>query len=120
MTSIKGKIKEISDTKVISDKFSKREFVLDITDNQGYPIFHKFELTQNSCDLIDKFNIGDEVEVHYNLRGREWVNKEGIVIYFNTTQAWKIAHIGKQEQQPTQPNLDVINTGNDGQSDLPF
>jgi hypothetical protein len=84
-----GTIKEIFDTVQVSDKFKKREFV--ITDNNAqYPQLIKFELAQDKCSLIDGNQKGNEVEVYFNLRGREWANKDGVVNYFNQLQCWKV------------------------------
>ncbi|HMQ67431.1 MAG TPA: DUF3127 domain-containing protein [Ignavibacteria bacterium] len=88
--NIKGKLIEIFETKQISDKFKKREFVVEYAENEKYPQFIKFELIQNSCDLIDGFNKGDTVDVHFNLRGNKWTNKQEEVSYFTSLSAWKI------------------------------
>ena len=42
---------------------------------------------------VDNFNIGDMVEVSFNLRGREWTSPQGEVRVFNTLDAWKITAI---------------------------
>ena len=122
MTSIKGKLHLKEETKQISDSFKKRDFVLDVTDNPEYPTYHKFELLQDSVSLIDSLNIGDELDVHYNLGGRAWTNKEGEVKYFNSTRAWKIESVsssqptGRSEPQEAQ----VMPTDDNSEDDLPF
>ncbi|HLG04051.1 MAG TPA: DUF3127 domain-containing protein [Bacteroidia bacterium] len=89
MSEIKGILKIKSEEQIVTEKFRKREFV--ITDNTSqYPQHITLQLTQDRCNLIDKFNVGDEIRVQYNLRGREWTSKEGVVKYFNTIEAWKI------------------------------
>ena len=88
--NLKGKLKEIFDTQQISDKFSKREFVVEYADNPQYPQYIKFELTQDKCDLIDQYKVGDEVDVQFNVRGRAWTNPQGVTQYFNTLQAWRL------------------------------
>jgi len=40
--------------------------------------------------LIDKINIGEQIKVYLNIKGRKWTNKEGKINYFNSLQAWKI------------------------------
>lgn len=45
----------------------------------------KFQLTQDRCSIVDNFREGDEVRVHFNLRGREWQGK-----YFTNLDAWRI------------------------------
>lgn len=86
---VTGKLKVKSETQVVSDKFTKREFV--ITDNSSqYPQHISFILTQDKCGLLDKYSEGDEIKVHFNLRGREYTNPKGEVKYFNSLEAWRI------------------------------
>ena len=85
---IKGKLIAVMDTQQVTDTFSKREFVIE-TDEQ-YPQMVKFELTQAKCSDIDNHKVGDEITVHFNLRGRAWQNKQGETVYFNTINAWRL------------------------------
>jgi hypothetical protein len=86
---ITGILKVKMDTQQVSEKFKKREFV--ITDNSSqYPQVIAFQLTQDKCGLIDQYKVGDEIKVHFNLRGREWTSPKGEVRYFNTLEAWRI------------------------------
>lgn len=86
---ITGILKMKSEEQQISEKFKKREFV--ITDNSSqYPQHISFQLTQDKCGLIDQYKVGDELKVHFNLRGREWTSPKGEVKFFNTLEAWRI------------------------------
>ncbi len=86
---ITGILKVKGEAQQVSEKFKKREFVL--TDNSSqYPQHISFQLTQDKCNLIDQYNIGDEIKVHFNLRGREWTSPKNEVKYFNTLEAWRI------------------------------
>jgi len=87
---IKGKIKKISETVQISERFRKREFVVEYASNQDYPQSLQFEMVQDRCELLDSFEVGQDVEVFFDLRGREWTNPQGEVKYFNSLQAWKL------------------------------
>ena len=111
---VKGNIKVINDTQVISDKFSKREFV--VTTNDTYPQDILIQLTQDKCGLLDIFKVGQNVEVSINLRGREWTSPKGEVKYFNTIEGWKISG----EQNTQQPPVNNSPTQNEEESDLPF
>jgi hypothetical protein len=89
MFNITGILKVKSAEQQVSEKFRKREFVL--TDNSSqYPQHISFQLTQDKCSLLDAYNIGDEVKVYFNLRGREWTDKQGVTKYFNSLEAWKL------------------------------
>jgi ribosomal 30S subunit maturation factor RimM len=88
MYTLKGEVKVISETRQVSEKFKLREFV--ITTEGDYPQVIQFQASQDKGDLLDSFNPGDQVEVSFNLRGREWTNPQGEVKVFNTLDAWKI------------------------------
>jgi translation initiation factor IF-3 len=83
-----GKIKLVNAEQVVSEKYKKRELVV-VTDEQ-YPQSIMVEFAQDKCDLLNLYKEGDSVKVSINLRGREWVNPEGISKYFNTIQGWRI------------------------------
>lgn len=88
-------IKSIGETVTVSEKFQKREFVLETDGNTPYPQFIPFELQQTSCDIIDAYKEGQDVSVDYNLKGRQWTNPQGEIKTFLTLQAWKIQPVNK-------------------------
>lgn len=106
---IKGKLVEIFDTTRVSDKFQKREFAVEYAENPSYPEYIKFELIQDKCSLLDQFHVGQEVQVHFNLKGRKWTDPQGAVKYFNSLQAWKVVAVGSE--QPHAPNPPADNYG---------
>jgi len=95
--NIKGKILEINDTQQVSQSFKKREFILEYAENPQYPEFVKFELIQDKCSLLDAYNVNDEVDVAFNLKGRKWTDPQGVVKYFNSLQAWKIDRVSASQ-----------------------
>lgn len=106
----KGQLYSKGGTIQVSDKFKKREFVL--TDNhEKYPQFIQFTLTQDRCMILDDVQEGDEVTVHFGLKGRKWVNKDGDEKIFNTLDAFKVtkssnSHIANHEfHDPTNGDL---------------
>ena len=121
---MKGKVKVVGSTVAINEKFSKREFVV-VDDTNMYPQDIQFQLTQDKCNLIDSLTIGDEVEVSFNLNGREWVNPKGESKFFNTLDVWKISKIGSNavkdaQGQGFEPKKSVIAEVVANDSDLPF
>ena len=86
---IEGKIIEIFEKQQVSASFAKREFVVETEDQ--YPQMVKFELVQNKCDDIDAHNKGDQVSVHFNVRGRKWTNKQGEDVYFVSLNAYVLS-----------------------------
>ena len=89
-----GKLHIIYDTKQITERFQKREFVLELADNPRYPQFVLFQLTGDRVDSLDGFRVGDEVVVDFSLRGREWKSPKGEVKYFNSLDVWTIQAAG--------------------------
>ncbi|NQW30059.1 MAG: DUF3127 domain-containing protein [Ignavibacteria bacterium] len=84
-----GRLHAVMDVQQVTDTFKKREFVLEVQDG-NYPQQIKFQVTQDRCALIDNYKVGQEVKVMFNLRGREFTNKEGQVMYFTNLEAWRL------------------------------
>ena len=87
---IKGKVHEIGAIQQVSETFKKRDLIVEYAENPTYPEFLKFEAIQDKTSLFDTINVGDEVEVSFNLRGRPWTNKEGVTSYFNSMHVWRL------------------------------
>lgn len=130
MFKLSGTLKVKNDTVQVSEKFSKREFVLNDASSM-YPQDILFQLTQDKCNLLDAVNVGDQIEVSFNLRGREWTSPQGEVRYFNTLDAWRIEKVGAGQMGggmpqggPSAMNLDPIATpasaASSDDDDLPF
>ncbi len=87
-----GRLKRISEIQQVTDTFKKREFVIE-TDEQ-YPQSIGFEIIQDKVNLIDGYNVGDTIEVFFNLRGREWQKDASSPIrVFNSLHAWRIQKV---------------------------
>ena len=101
---INGRLAEKFETQKVSDRFQKREFVLEVksTGTTGYEFvdFIKFQSTQDKCSLLDQVNIDDTIKVSFNLRGRKW-EKDGQVSYFTNLEAWRIEKLSSESGEPT-------------------
>jgi len=126
MFKLTGTLKVIKDTVQVTEKFSKREFV--VSENSSmYPQEIAFQAAQDKCSMLDGFTEGEQVEVSFNLRGREWTSPQGEVKYFNTLDAWRIEKMGQGMPQggPSDMNLDSTpapqaSTQSEADDDLPF
>lgn len=128
-----GTLKVKFETQKVSDRFTKRDFVLTTEASTPYPQHISFQITQDKCALLDQFNEGEELKVQFNLRGREWNGPQGIK-YFNTLEAWRIERLqgsnngGQTTQNSNQASNNTINTtstpvftaNTDDNDDLPF
>ncbi len=99
--TIEGKLTEKFETQEVSASFKKREFVIEFAENPQYPEFIKLELIQNNCQQLDDFNVGEELTVSFNLKGRKWNDPKGGVKYFNTLQAWRLENNSGTPAQPS-------------------
>lgn len=95
-----GKIILIREEEKISDRFTKREIVLEYATNPQYPESVLFQFVQDRCELLDNFKVGQEVTIHFDLKGRKWTNPQGEDKYFNTLQGWRISEAGQPKQLP--------------------
>jgi hypothetical protein len=87
---VTGKLHTIYETKQVSERFSKREFVVEMVDNPKYPQLVLFQLTGDRCALLDERKVGDAVRIEFSLRGREWRSPQGELRYFNSLDVWKL------------------------------
>lgn len=100
---IQGRIKQIFATESVgANGFQKRDLV--ITTEEQYPSDIIIQFTQSKCALLDTLRVGQRVNVHFNLQGREWISPQGEVKYFNTVLGWKIeliqtTNVAQQQQQ---------------------
>jgi|TARA_B100001142_G_scaffold306519_1_gene336394 translation initiation factor IF-3 len=122
---LQGKIKMIGNTQAITDSFKKREIV--ITTNEQYPQHIMTEFVQDKVDLLNNYEVGQDVKISINIRGREWKNPQGEIKYFNSIQGWRIEKLNNDpssaEAPPTAP-LNSFETISDidekEHDDLPF
>lgn len=121
---VEGKIKVIGETKEYgSNGFRKREIVL--TTEEQYPQFLNIEFIQDKTEVVDNFNVGDQVKIGINLKGREWVSPQGETKYFNSIQGWRIEKAGQAAPNQNIPPADQFEPVSDlneenPDDDLPF
>jgi hypothetical protein len=112
---LKCKVLRVGQTEQVSDKFKKRELIVEYAENPTYPQTIKFEASQDKCDKLDALKVGDEINLHYNLNGREWTDKTGNVQVFNTLSIWKFDVVGSAISQPSKTSI-----AKQDEPDLPF
>jgi len=95
-----GKLHEVYDTQQKTDKFRSREFVLEVSkeiSERTITDYVKFQATQDKCDVLNKYKVGDTVTAHFNIRGNRW-EKDGKVSYFTNLDAWRIEGVANETQ----------------------
>jgi hypothetical protein len=80
------------DTVQRSETFKTREFVVEKSEDiNGRTItnYIKFQCVQDKTTLPDRFNLGDEVKVFFNIKGSRW-SRDGKDGYITNLDAWKM------------------------------
>ncbi len=118
---ITGKLVAKFDIVQRTETFKTREFVVEKTEDiNGRAItnYVKFQCVQDKTAMPDRFNIGEEVKVLFNLKGSKWV-KDGKENYITNLDAWRMESVKLGEQNnapdfvPDAPPADAVD-------DLPF
>lgn len=89
-----GTIHSMGETKEYGQNgFTKREFVILLSgegENRRYPNHVALELIKDKCELLDSYNVGDEIKVTFNLSGRLWAGNGQGEKCFTSLQCWRI------------------------------
>lgn len=123
-----GKIKVINETQSFPSGFSKREFVV-TTAHDKFPQDLKFEIVKDKCSQLDAFDVGQDVQVSFDIRGNEYNGK-----YFVNLSCWKIqaANGASGNSRPAvapsraqggpspEPNMADLRNDEDFDDDVPF
>ena len=121
---IVGKLIVKYETVQRSETFKTREFVIEKSEDsngRSFTSYIKFQCVQDKTTMVDKFNIGEEVKVQFNIKGTKWV-KDGRENYITNLDAWRMetAKLGGSqpvEDSPVYPDQVFEATSSD---DLPF
>src|SRR5437763_648642 len=113
---VTGKLHVKYGAQQVSERFKKREFVLELAEEINgnvYTNYAKMQLVQNKCDILDKFNEGDMVKVSFNIKGNKW-EKDGKVNFITNLDAWRIENAGAAQggMQSAPQSAPAYNAGN--------
>lgn len=122
MSEVVGKIRTIKETKSYGAKgFLKRELVVETGDK--FTQYILMEFTQDNCEILDRFKVGDEVKIQVNINGRIWINPEKEEVIFNSINGWRIENLNNTDSG-NMPSKTSGATSQDADSDvddsLPF
>jgi hypothetical protein len=90
-----GKLLVKFDTTQRTETFKTREFVVEKSEDINGKLitnYIKFQCVQDRTGIVDRVNVGDEIKVHFNIKGSKW-EKNGSVSYFKNLDAWRIEQI---------------------------
>jgi len=121
--NVTGTLIAKSETQQVSDKFKKREFVLmtvESVNGTEYPNPLKMQAVQAKCDVLDRYAIGSQVSVSFNVKGNSYTDKkDGSTKYIVNLDMWKIEPVAAQAPQQTAP-VENQQAMQQAISDLPF
>ena len=122
---VTGKLVAKYDTVQRTETFRTREFVIEKNEEFNGRIisnYIKFQCVQERTTMPDRFNLGDEVKVSFNIKGTKWM-KDGRENYITNLDAWRMEtlqlntpHTDKEPDYSAAPNTG----GPDMIDDLPF
>lgn len=123
MFELTGAIYRIGQTEWVSDRFRKRECVVEIKSGKDgqYTELVKIDFVQDRADSLDDYTEGETVRINFDLKGREWNDK-----VFTSLQAWRIerAEQGRPVQKATTtPKVNVtqqVADELDNDDEIPF
>ncbi len=114
---IKGKVVHVGKAQQVTEKLKKRILVVEYADNPTYPEQIQFEAVNDRCASLDELREGDEVGVHFNLKGRSYTDKKGDKAWFNSLGIWKVDVL--KTAAPQQAGYKPSKLPED-ESDMPF
>ena len=95
-----GRIHRIGETHQISEKFCKRSLILELEADTKYPQFVEVEFTGDRGEQLDEVSVGQDATVEYSLKGRVWVNPEGVEKFFTSLMGWRVNASGASAAAP--------------------
>lgn len=119
-----GVIEEKGDVSIITDRFSKRDFVISQTETskngKEYVNYIRFQLINDNCDLIDNIKVGESVEVSFDVKGRKWEKEGELVKYFINCDAWDVKSTQTEKAPTPSTSTPIPESDGTGGDDLPF
>jgi hypothetical protein len=116
MSEVIGKVIVKGDVKEFGAKGFQKQDVVIMTEDK-FPQSILVEFQQDNCDLTKPFNVGDNVKIGINIRGRAWESPQGETKYFNSLVGWRIEKTSGEKPAPFEAAKSTLAEPED---DLPF
>lgn len=128
------KVKDIFQPQQVSEKLRKQEVLFTWNDGRwDHDVVIQF--LNDRIDSLVQLNIGDTVEVGFNVESRRW-EKDGVVRYFTSCTGWNVKIVGKNpaylqdqgqfaqarqdfSQQPSAPQPQPVQQQQGGMNNFP-
>ncbi len=121
---ITGKLVAKFDIVQRTESFKTREFVIEKSEDiNGRTItnYVKFQCVQDKTAMPDRYNLGEEVKVLFNIKGTKWM-KDGRENYITNLDAWRMetVKLTSDGDMPPSANYNDMPPPGDVVDDLPF
>ncbi len=119
---ITGKLVAKFDIVQRTETFKTREFVIEKSEDIGGRVitnYVKFQCVQDKTAMPDRFNLGDEVKVQFNIKGTKWV-KDGRENYITNLDAWRMETLKIGQDAGSDINYNDMPPPAEIVDDLPF
>lgn len=121
---IVGKLVAKFDIVQRTESFKTREFVIEKSEDiNGRTItnYVKFQCVQDKTAMPDRFNLGEDVKVLFNIKGTKWV-KDGRENYITNLDAWRMetVKLASKGDMPPSASYNDIPPSDEVVDDLPF
>ena len=121
---ITGKLVAKFDIVQRTETFKTREFVIEKSEDIGGRVitnYVKFQSVQDKTALLDRYKLGEDIKVQFNIKGTKW-NKDGKDNYITNLDAWRIesAKGNVPESASENVNYNDIPPAVEGADDLQF
>jgi len=117
--SVKGRISSKlsveNGTSKAGKEWKKQSFLVDTSAQYNPEICFQL-FGEDKIEMLEHYNVGDQVEVSFNLSSREWNGR-----YFHNVDAWKIEKIADKDSASKEIEEPPIFDANESaEDDLPF
>ena len=85
-----AKLKKVHEVVQATETFKKRLIWVTTEFDGTHPQTVEVELHQDRVDIFSGVGVGSEVKLYLNLRGNEWIGKDGVPKVFNKLVCWKV------------------------------
>ena len=118
---VRGVVHVVEETKEYGQKgFRKRLVVLE-QDTGRFTNYVPVEFLREDCDTVDSLNVGDEIEVSYQLSGRKWQrDPNSEVKYFLSAEATGFEVVSKKPDSDVASVNDQFAEAEEDDEDIPF
>ena len=117
--TVTGVIAHIGETQAFgTGDFTKRLLVIETDTDTDYPQHVPFDFKKERGDLLDKYEVGQTVTVHFNLGGREYNGR-----YFVDLTGWRVEMVddsGMNADTAGVPDQSAPDAPLEPADDLPF